>query len=183
MPPCFGLPPRIQKMSRSKAASAVAALSALVALLSLMKSVRPTGRSPPAGAAGRGTSRARRPPRPATRRGMSAHALAASAFWMLCAAAQRADAGEVGEGAERPRPGRAGNKLAPDRVPAMGARARAPRRGRPSCGRRAAGARRCRGTSRRPRRRRRGVRPRPAAPSGPRSAPWCRAGRGGPARC
>ena len=41
MPPSLGLPPRIQKMSRSKAASAVAVLSALVALLSLMKSVRP----------------------------------------------------------------------------------------------------------------------------------------------
>ena len=34
-------------------------------------------------------------------------------------AAQRADAGKVGEGAERARPGRAGDKLAADRVPAV----------------------------------------------------------------
>ena len=83
MPPCLGLPPRIQKMSRSKAASAVAALSALVALLSLMKSVapQPADLLQPMRQARerreRGGHLARRDPEDERR------ALAASAFWML----------------------------------------------------------------------------------------------------
>ena len=73
MPPSFGLPPRIQKMSRSKAASAVAALSALVALLSLMKSTCPS-RPISSRRCGRpgNVRRARRPPPPARRPRMNA---------------------------------------------------------------------------------------------------------------
>ena len=70
----------------------------------------------------------------------------------VVAAAQGPEAGKIGERAERPGPRRAADQLACPRRTSRAPRARWPTARRPSCDWQAAAARRCRGTSRRPRR-------------------------------
>ena len=112
-------------MSRSKAASAVAALSALVALLSLMneRGADPADLLQPVRQPGEGGERGGH----CGRRHAEPHGSGAGGERVLdvVLSAQRADAGEIGEVAERPGPRRAGDQLAADRVPAVAdARAR-----------------------------------------------------------
>ena len=139
-------------MSRSKAASAVAALSALVALLSLMKSVRPSrpissrrcGRPGNVFSAA-ATSPGDTPQDQSPLRWRPAHS--------GCCAGRAASRCRRGRRRRRAGRSRARGRRARCRPRTTRAtRASAPRRDRPSCGWRAAGARRCRGTSRRPRR-------------------------------
>ena len=106
-------------MPPSKAASAVAALSALVALLSLMNSVRPrpTDLLEAMRQARKGLQRGGH----FARRHAEAHGRCAGGKRVLdvVPAAQGADAGKIGEGAERTGPGCACHELAAHRVPPM----------------------------------------------------------------
>ena len=179
MPPAFGLPPAIQKIS-AKDDSACAAASALVPLESLTNSTLP--RRPTCSMRCARPGKLRRPfcrrlGRDAQRQRAGRRA---GRILRIVQAAQRADAADPRDLAARAA-GRAHDGFALD-IDAVGQRvlhgdahhalARADRAGR-----------RCCGTSRRRRRRSRcpaAARRRPAAPSPRRNAPACRGGRYGP---
>ena len=97
MPPVFGLPPRIQKMSRGKLASACSAESTLVALLSLTNSTRPAW--PTSSMRCDETRKGLQPPRDDLRREAEREAGGGGRGGVLgvVRAAQRADARQIGD--------------------------------------------------------------------------------------